>query len=567
MADFLGESRTSSKLFKQPSPKLRPMSSSPQIPNLTSLDPSDQAKIDLLTPPNSNRSSLATEFDSRHDSSHEAVRHQRRSAHNLVERRRRDNINERILDLSHLVPQHRLEDNLLNRRLSNGDTVTASGEREEGPINWGPSAESSDLSVVEKGPNKGDILNATVGWTRDLMWFLQRKLQQESELKSFILWLGGQWPCEQPNEEKRMETEVRRAIELNGPADFFYTRPNGSGLRVPYHTTITGEPLQEQVHLEALSAEDLSLTKSDPPKSLINDEFATKERDLQANFETSKVRSFIRLETEKGRSYNFPFHLCRTWDVSYLPHVTLGCRVLTRIAQGMERLIKQSFKNAPNLAASVAALEYDLLDPNGDIILPQVWESVVQPNWTMRVKLWPPPNSSQRENITMVEQESSQRDPTRSYGGVLVPFENSLKLDSAYRSPINIYNTTVVIPSSQAHGLETPELDKALKGAHPMDTEAFKSPIAVDSTAETGMKGEKDEKMEFRRYNAGSIEDEDGENNKSVLNDRKAHVLEAYFQVNPRPDSNVKKSLAIQLDVTLARISVCLPQITLTVQS
>ncbi|KAK5273335.1 hypothetical protein LTR40_013902, partial [Exophiala xenobiotica] len=40
----------------------------------------------------------------------EAKKRRRRASHNAVERRRRDNINERIQDLSHLVPQHRLDD-------------------------------------------------------------------------------------------------------------------------------------------------------------------------------------------------------------------------------------------------------------------------------------------------------------------------------------------------------------------------------------------------------------------------------------------------------------------------
>ena len=36
---------------------------------------------------------------------------------------------------------------------------------------------------------------------------------------------------------------------------------------------------------------------------------------------------------------------------------------------------------------------YDLVGPDGEIILPQVWKSVVQPDWTITMHLWPIPPS------------------------------------------------------------------------------------------------------------------------------------------------------------------------------
>ena len=51
--------------------------------------------------------------------SQEAKKKRRRESHNAVERRRRDNINERIGDLSRLVPQHRLEDEKVRKHINN----------------------------------------------------------------------------------------------------------------------------------------------------------------------------------------------------------------------------------------------------------------------------------------------------------------------------------------------------------------------------------------------------------------------------------------------------------------
>lgn len=32
---------------------------------------------------------------------------------------------------------------------------------------------------------------------------------------------------------------------------------------------------------------------------------------------------------------------------------------------------------------------YDLLGPQGEIILPHVWETVVEPDWTITMHMWP----------------------------------------------------------------------------------------------------------------------------------------------------------------------------------
>ena len=196
----------------------------------------------------------------------EAKRRRRRASHNLVERRRRDNINERIQDLSHLVPQHRLDDDKVRKALANNTPISPPGGSSSiSPPNSHSNAATSLLAgsagrraastagnitiglpieEKEKGPNKGDILNGSVGWTRDLMWSLYAKMQQEQELENLITSLGGSWPFEITEDEKRMRTELFEAMEKNDPSSFSYSRGPGSGLRVPKHTNHSGDPLQ-----------------------------------------------------------------------------------------------------------------------------------------------------------------------------------------------------------------------------------------------------------------------------------------------------------------------------------
>lgn len=204
--------------------------------------------------------------------SQEAKRRRRRESHNMVERRRRDNINERIQELSHLVPLHRLEDEKVRKHIVNNTPLSPSlvatgrsppaatsllaggGRRATttGSISLGLPMEDKD-----KGPNKGDILNGAVSWTRDLMWALHVKMQQESELADLITSLGGRWPFEQTEDEKRMRSELLHAMAENNPSTFSYTRGPGSGLRVPSHTNHAGEPLNPS-QMGTMSPQSLS---------------------------------------------------------------------------------------------------------------------------------------------------------------------------------------------------------------------------------------------------------------------------------------------------------------------
>ncbi|KAL9078736.1 MAG: hypothetical protein Q9157_002351 [Trypethelium eluteriae] len=71
-----------------------------------------------------------------------------------------------------------------------------------------------------------------------------------------------------------------------------------------------------------------------------------------------------------GRKFNFPWHLCKTWP-------------------GMEELICQAFVHVDVIGPHVQDGHYDLMGPNAEIILPQVWESVVEPDMSITMHMWP----------------------------------------------------------------------------------------------------------------------------------------------------------------------------------
>ncbi|KAH0537933.1 hypothetical protein FGG08_005415 [Glutinoglossum americanum] len=73
-----------------------------------------------------------------------------------------------------------------------------------------------------------------------------------------------------------------------------------------------------------------------------------------------------------GRKFSFPWHLCNTW-------------------KRMEELIKQAFLHVEVIGPHVAQGHYDLIGPASEIILPQVWEAMVQPDWVITMHMWPIP--------------------------------------------------------------------------------------------------------------------------------------------------------------------------------
>jgi hypothetical protein len=59
----------------------------------------------------------------------------------------------------------------------------------------------------------------------------------------------------------------------------------------------------------------------------------------------------------------------------------------------MEDLIKGALLHIDVIGPHVAEGHYDLVGPNGDIILPQVWETVIEPGWTITMHIWPIPEN------------------------------------------------------------------------------------------------------------------------------------------------------------------------------
>ncbi|GKT92741.1 ankyrin repeat protein [Colletotrichum tofieldiae] len=96
-----------------------------------------------------------------------------------------------------------------------------------------------------------------------------------------------------------------------------------------------------------------------------------------------------------GRKYTIPFRLCQSWPY-------------------MESFIQKAFPPVNGIGAQVQNDCYDLLSPNGEIVLPQVWEKAVMPGWVVTMSLW---TEERRPSMSKLYSDRRQKDEIRTDGG------------------------------------------------------------------------------------------------------------------------------------------------------
>lgn len=103
----------------------------------------------------------------------------------------------------------------------------------------------------------------------------------------------------------------------------------------------------------------------------------------------------IRFKDAVNRKFSFPWHICKTW-------------------KGMEGLIRQAFAHVDLLGEHVMLGHYDLTGPDGEIILPQVWDTMIQPDWEVSMHMWPLPEEKPEKKSK--HEEDMFADPLSMFG-------------------------------------------------------------------------------------------------------------------------------------------------------
>lgn len=79
----------------------------------------------------------------------------------------------------------------------------------------------------------------------------------------------------------------------------------------------------------------------------------------------------------------------------------------------MEALIRQAFQHVDIIGEHVQAGHYDLMGPDKEIILPQVWDTVIKPDWEISMHMWPMPEPATVE----VQHQAMAQDPLAAFAG------------------------------------------------------------------------------------------------------------------------------------------------------
>ncbi|SMR54998.1 unnamed protein product [Zymoseptoria tritici ST99CH_1A5] len=130
----------------------------------------------------------------------------------------------------------------------------------------------------------------------------------------------------------------------------------------------------KEEHEKKLAEVEKAKTDSEAAKKALEEEIA------KAKPTPDSQKPPIKFKDAIGRKFSFPFALCKTW-------------------QGMEKLIKQAFMHIDQIGDQVHAGHYDLTGPDGEIILPQVWDTVIQPDWEITMHMWPVEEKPSHEDI------------------------------------------------------------------------------------------------------------------------------------------------------------------------
>ncbi|UJO16681.1 uncharacterized protein CLAFUR5_04918 [Fulvia fulva] len=128
----------------------------------------------------------------------------------------------------------------------------------------------------------------------------------------------------------------------------------------------------KEEHEMKLAEAEKAKEEADKAKKALEDEIAKNKPTPDS------LKPPIKFKDAVGRKFSFPWHLCKSW-------------------KGMEGLIKQAFLHVDVIGDHVHQGHYDLTGPDGEIILPQVWDTMVQPDWEITMHLWPMEEEKKKE--------------------------------------------------------------------------------------------------------------------------------------------------------------------------
>ncbi|KAF2185409.1 hypothetical protein K469DRAFT_159724 [Zopfia rhizophila CBS 207.26] len=222
------------------------------------------------------------------------------------------------------------------------------------------------------------------------------KARLEAEFKKAILEAQGN----ARREEREKIAEEERVREEHEKAQTIAARIEAERLRaeVERNAKAEHEAIEAKTKVEAI-------------------EQAKKAAEEELKVALLKQQLPIKLKDAAGRTYKIPFHSCKPW-------------------KEMESLLNRAFTHGRPFKARVQDGEYDLIGPDRDIILPQFWESMIQPGWTITMRMWPvnEPSRSRESSFNATQSLMLHKTPGRP----LPTRPSESDTDGYFKQPSNV---------------------------------------------------------------------------------------------------------------------------------
>ncbi|KAI1131398.1 hypothetical protein F5Y10DRAFT_66252 [Nemania abortiva] len=195
---------------------------------------------------------------------------------------------------------------------------------------------------------------------------MQRKKKENDARRQAELEIQERLEAEKKADEellRRAEIEIQKRLEAER-REFEEEAEAAERLREEQQRKAEVEEQKRQTEARAFEAA-MKQAEEEEYREKIREWAAERaEKDLE-------IQNQIHLKDAVGRKYAIPFAQGRTWE-------------------SMRELIDTAFRHVDIVGPEVLEGHYDLVGPDGTIILPQTWDQIIQPGWDITMLMWPP---------------------------------------------------------------------------------------------------------------------------------------------------------------------------------
>jgi hypothetical protein len=283
----------------------------------------------------------------------EIIKAQQEAQKKAVEEERAKSVQGVEKDVRHQVAQATVED---EKRMKEFERIIEEQKR---------SVEARIEATFTRGERLDSVSGDSDALARQAQKFYKEAELRKKEERDIVL-------LQQQN-ARMLETQQK--IELEAVMRKYEEATRGERTE-EYREEVTKNKYEEEHASKKHEDEAVRKTHDEEAAKRAAEEVVARKAAETAEAPLSKQQRPIMFKDALGRKFTFPFSLCVTWE-------------------GMHALISQAFQHVDiRISTHVREGHFDLLNADGEIIMPVYWDAMIQPGWSITMLMWPLPPSS-----------------------------------------------------------------------------------------------------------------------------------------------------------------------------